>query len=241
MLVVAALVPDTALLVPGAAGAAQVLTAVRAAALDAVAQVVASGAATVAVVAPGPRARELTGTVRPSLGAAGIPDGLLAWPVAEMTLPGDGVATGSVASAVGLHLLARAGRRTGLRVLEVTGRQDRAALAALGRDLVGAGPTGFVVVGSVSGRHGADAPLAQDRRAPDHDARVLADLADGGAAARARIAADDPLLADELAVRGWAPWQVLVGAAADGPIRGHLLARSGVLGAEHAVLVWDAR
>lgn len=241
MLVVAALVPDTALLVPGVAGDADVLVGLRAAAVEAVAEVVAADVASIVVVAPGPVPRELSGTVRPSLGAAGVPDDLLRWPAPAVTLPGDGSGVPAVPSAVGLHLLLRARRSTGVRVVEVTGQQEAVALAALGRTLVADGPTGLVVVGSGSGRHGPDAPLADDPRAPDHDARVLADLADPGPTARARLAADDAGLAAELAVRGWAPWQVLVGAAGDRPVRVRVLAESTELGAQHAVLVWDAR
>ena len=239
MLVVAALVPDTALLVPGTSGDAEVLVGLRTAAVSAVAEVVAADVATIVVVAPGPAPRELSGTVRPSLGAAGVPDDLLWWPVHPATLPGSGQDVPSVPSAVGLHLLARARWRSRLRVVEVTGQQSADALADLGRALVGDGPTGLVVVGSGSGRHGPDAPLADDPRAPDHDARVLADLADAGPEARARLAADDPDLADELAVRGWAPWQVLLGAAGDEPVRARVLAESTELGAQHAVLVWE--
>lgn len=241
MLVVAALVPDTALLVPGVAGATDVLTGLRAAAVEAVAEVVAADVASIVVVAPGGVPRELAGTVRPSLGAAGVPDDLLGWPTRPVTLPGDGVDVPGVPSAVGLHLLLRAARSAGVRVVEVTGQEDAEVLAALGRTLVAGGPTGLVVVGSGSGRHGPDAPLADDARAPEHDARLLADLADAGPAARTRLAADDADLAAALAVRGWAPWQVLVGAAGDAAVRARVLAESTELGAQHAVLVWDAR
>ncbi|WP_456786431.1 hypothetical protein [Cellulomonas sp. P5_C5] len=241
MLVAAALVPDTALLVPGVAGGADALVGLRTAAVDAVAEVVGADVATIVVVAPGPVPRELTGTVRPSLGAAGVPDDLLWWPVDPVELGGDGQDVPSVPSAVGLHLLARARGHTRLRVVEVTGRQSPEALAALGRELVRDAPTGLVVVGSGSGRHGPDAPLADDPRAPDHDARVLADLTDAGPEARTRLAADDADLAAELAVRGWAPWQVLLGAAGDRPVRSRVLAESTELGAQHAVLLWDAR
>ena len=241
MLVVAALVPDTALLVPGTAGDADVLVGLRTAAVEAVTEVVDADVATIVVVAPGPVPRELAGTVRPSLGAAGVPDESLWWPPETVELPGHGQDAPAVPSAVGLHLLARARRHTGLRVVEVSGRQSAEALADLGRALVGDGPTGLVVVGSGSGRHGPDAPLADDERAPGHDARVLADLADAGPEARARLAADDADLAAELAVRGWAPWQVLLGAAGERPVRSRVLAESTELGAHHAVLVWDAR
>src|SRR5689334_178266 len=108
MLVAAALVPDTALLVPGAAGEADVLVGLRTAAVEAVDVVVEAEVRTVVVVAPGPVARELSGTVRPSLGAAGVPDDLLWWPVDPVALPGPGRDVPAVASAIGLHLLARA-------------------------------------------------------------------------------------------------------------------------------------
>jgi hypothetical protein len=240
MFVRAALVPDTALLVPGAAGSADVLVELRSAALEAVAEVVAAGVTAIVVVAPGPVSRELSGAVRPSLGAAGIPDGLLGWPTGPVVLAGAGTDQPSVASAVALHLLGRSGRGAGLRVVEVTG-QDRAAdLAGRGAALVADGPTGLVVVGSGSGRHGPDGPLADDARAIAHDERVLADLADAGPDARSRLARDDPGLAAELAVRGWAPWQVLLGAAGGRDVRGRLLATGTALGAQHSVLLWDA-
>jgi hypothetical protein len=239
MLVRAALVPDTALLVPGAAGSAEVLPELRSAAVHAVAAVVASGARTIVVVAPGPASRELTGTVTRSLGAAGIPARLLGWAAEPVTLPGAGSAGPSVPSAVALHLLARSGFGGGLRVVEVTGRERPHDLLALGAALAADGPTGMVVVGSGSGRHGPDGPLADDPRAPDHDRRLLADLGDAGPDARARLSSDDPALADELAVRGWAPWQVLLGAVGGGDVRAELLASSTALGAQHAVLVWD--
>lgn len=241
MLVVAALVPDTALLVPGAGGPADPGAGLREAALRAVGEVVASGVRSVVVVAPGTSDRVVAGPVRTSLGAAGIPDALLGWPVVDIEVEGVGSDAPGVPGIVALHLLVRAGWTGAVRMVEVTTVRGAGGLAALGTALVAGGPTGLVVVGSGSGRHGPDAPLADDPRAPEHDARVLADLADAGPAARARLASDDPRLADELAVRGWAPWRVLLGAAADVPVRARLLAESTALGAQHAVLLWDAR
>ena len=98
MLVAAALVPDTALLVPGTAGDADVLVGLRTAAVEAVAEVVAAEVGTIVVVAPGPVPRELAGTVRPSLGAAGVPDELLWWPLDPVELPGQGQDAPAVAS-----------------------------------------------------------------------------------------------------------------------------------------------
>ncbi|KRD41693.1 hypothetical protein ASE38_19270 [Cellulomonas sp. Root930] len=241
MLVVAALVPDTVLLVPGAGGTADPSAGLREAALRAVGEVTASGVRSIVVVAPGRVDGVIAGTVRTTLGAAGIPDGLLGWPVVEVQVDGVGSDAPGAPVVLALHLLARTGWRGALRAVEVTSATAADRLAALGSELVGGEPTGLVVVGSGSGRHGPDAPLADDARAPAHDARVLADLADAGPAARARLAADDPVLADALAIRGWAPWQVLVGAAGDATVRARTLAASTDLGAQHAVLLWDAR
>lgn len=240
MLVAAALVPDTALLVEGVAGQADPVHELLAPAMAAITQVMASEPEVVVVVAPGASDRVLGGTVSTSLAAAGVPDAWVRWPIEEIAL--DDAAAGrvrpSVASAVALHLLVRAGRRRAIRVVEVTPARGAAALAGLGSSLAGAQRTGFVVAGSGSGRHGPDAPLADDNRAPAYDAALLADLADGGPQARARLASSDPGLAAELAVRGWAPWQVLLGAAGDREVEARCLADGVVLGAQHAVLVW---
>ncbi|GIG23195.1 hypothetical protein Cch01nite_39190 [Cellulomonas chitinilytica] len=245
MLVAAALVPDTALLVPGAAGTADPVADLRDAALEVVTAAV-SGASRVVVVAPGREVREATGTVRGSLGAAGIPDGMLGWPVPERSLDrpdGSGHSGGAgepgalgVPAAVALHLLARAGWDGPLGVLEVADADD---LAARGRALVARDRVALVVVGSGSGRHGPDAPLADDPRAPAFDDRVLAALADAGPAARAQLAATDAVLAAELAVTGAAPWKVLVGAVGDVDVRATVPAAGTPAGAHHAVVLWS--
>src|SRR5690554_2389637 len=75
VLIAAALVPDTALLVPGASGRSELLAAERSAALEAVRRVVAAGPGRLVVVAaPAPRGPGLrtTGPVRPTLAAAGL-------------------------------------------------------------------------------------------------------------------------------------------------------------------------
>jgi hypothetical protein len=258
MLVAAALVPDTALLVPGAAGRADVLVELRAGALDAVATLLAADPGLVALVAPGPRDRELVGPVRASLAAAGIPDRRLAWSRPAQ----DGATTASVAASVGLLLLARSGWGGPVRVLEV-GPHDAggstvsvplaARLRAAGVRLVadrtgsdaddGPRPTavGLLVVGSLSARHGPDAALADDDRAPAYDAVVLADLADAGSAPRARLAALDAGLARELAVTGWGPWQVLLGAVGDRRVDATVLAADTPFGARHLAVTWVPR
>ncbi|GEL94277.1 hypothetical protein [Cellulomonas composti] len=288
----AALVPDTALLVPGVSGAASAAADLRAAALAAVRTAIrgsderasdepiaAEVDRTVVVVAPGdPRAsacvRERSGVLRASLAPVGVPDGLLGRPVPVVVAGGalddDQARTGpteavpAVATSVALHLLDEAGWTGGLRVIEIDGPPtgDGSDLRRLGAALVhdarqGAAPHGafsgdaaagqpvLVVVGSASGRHGPDAPLADDPRATGVDAAVLADLASGDDAARARLAGWDAAQAHALACTGWGPWQVLLGAVdamRDGApglvvhadVRGEV-----VLGAAHVVGTWS--
>ncbi|MDM7832058.1 class III extradiol ring-cleavage dioxygenase family protein [Cellulomonas edaphi] len=232
MLVAAALVPDTALLVPGSGGTVDVAATLRSAALDAV-QASVADARSLVVVAPGPRTRELTGRVVATLGAAGIPDGQLAWPPVAFGTGED--ARASVAASVGLHLAARCGWHGATRVVEVA---PGAGLGELGASLVADGPTGLLVVGSGSGRHGPDGPLADDERAPAYDEALLADLADAGPAARARLTQRPADEAAALAVTGWAPWQVLVGAAGERAVTARLAVQQVVAGAQHAVLSW---
>ncbi|NNH08417.1 hypothetical protein HLB10_15175, partial [Cellulomonas fimi] len=88
----------------------------------------------------------------------------------------------------------------------------------------------LVVVGSGSARHGPDAPLADDDRAPALDASLAADLADAGPGARARLSALDEQLAADLAVSGWPGWQVLLGAVRAG-VGGDGIGGDGVGGA----------
>lgn len=252
MLVAAALVPDTALLVPGVSGGHDVLTELREAAVAAVAAAV-GGAREVVVVAPAARAGEPTGRLRGSFGAVGVPDVLLGWPVPEVVVgtPGDGgtgvpgdVVVPAVASSVALHLLARAGWDGPVRVVEVgrdaVGAGAAASLAERGAGLVRGTeePVALVVVGSGSGRHGPDAPLADDARAPVLDASLAADLGTADLAARARLAALDAGLASALAVTGWAPWQVLLGGVGTRTVEATLFAEDTSSGAHHVVALW---
>ncbi|WP_258726737.1 hypothetical protein [Cellulomonas sp. NS3] len=283
MLVAAALVPDTVLLVPGASGVTDVHGDLRSHALDAVRSVLARHVERVVVVAPGTGSgdsgpvRVTPAPVRASLAAAGIPDGALGWPTPGETPTAGGPAaggtqdardagldategTGSATRAVGVSasvavlLLRQAGWAGPVDVVETapTARADRssaARLVATGRDLapVGAPRTGLVVVGSLSARHGPDAPRADDERAPGYDAAVLADLADAGADALTRLGSLDPGLAGELDVTGWGPWQVLLGAlprdgAVDAPperaVTATVHTAQAPLGAQHVVATW---
>jgi hypothetical protein len=234
MLVAAVLVPDTALLVPGAAGRSDVAREVRADVLQSL-RAALEDASAVVVVAPADERRgtehpvELVGTVTASLAAAGVPDSLLpAVPVLDLPGPSRGTERPvvplvtrppSVASVVALHLLDAVGRRSGVRVVEVPrpgaapASDEPRVWTELGRDLVsGDAPVVLVVVGSGSGRHGPGAPIAEDPDALEADGLLVgalthADVATlvGGLTARR---------AARLAVSGWRPWQVLAGAVA---------------------------
>jgi hypothetical protein len=255
VLAYATLVPDTALLVPGAAGAAEVLGDVRAAAVDAVQTMLTASPARVVVVAPGTADRMMPGPFLPTLAAAGIDDAWLGWPPSTGAAHPDVTPTriDTPASAVALLLLTRCGWTGPVTLAEVTppgpdplttaaGRS--AELAALGYGLAaGPEPVAFLVAGSFSARRGEDAPLEHDRRAAAVDDGMLTDLADAGREARARLAGMAPDLAAELAVTAWAPWQLVIGAVA-GQVTGGGRPRAAVhhvcapFGATYAVASW---
>lgn len=247
VLVAAALVPETALLVPGAAGAAEVLAVERSAALGTVGDLVSRGPERIVVVAPGPPGSALLerdGPVRASLAGAGLADDALGWPVRPAAAVGSAPVVQDVAASVGLLLLAAVGWGGPVSVLRVP-PGGAAALRDLGHDLVdGPGRVALLLVGSLSARRGPHGPLADDERAGPFDAAMLADLVDLGADAVQRLAAVPVGLAQELAVSAWAPWQVLVGARAAGArgeraLGGDLRLVSAPLGATYAVVLWD--
>ncbi|HWS58832.1 MAG TPA: hypothetical protein VN257_09850, partial [Actinotalea sp.] len=211
MLLAAALVPQTALLVPGAAGRAEVLTAERRAVLEAVADLVATGPDRVVLVVPG-AVRPVTGRLRPTLAAASIDDDRLGWPVPVLGVPSADPARGAapalavgppVAPTVAGTAAPAAGpdepavvddvaAAVGLHLLAragwrgpvgVVGASADADPAGRGRALA-AGPqrVALLLCASLSARRGPGAPLAEDDRAPAFDDAVLADLARLGGA-----------------------------------------------------------
>ncbi|NCT92051.1 hypothetical protein GXB85_13975 [Cellulomonas sp. APG4] len=245
MLRAAALVPETVLLVPGAAGRADVLEAERAAALEAVGRVVAAGPSRLVVVAPGRRSAVHQGALVPTLGGAGLADDSLDWRVASDPAGPDGaVVVNEVAGAVGLLLARRAGWTSEVTVLVVP-PDDAAAARSRGATLA-QDDVGLVVTGSLSARHGPQAPLADDPEAPDVDAWLVEELGRGEAGLSR--AADLPAeRAVTLAISAWAPLQVLAGAAGeggdhhtrpDGVLRGDVLHTSVVHGACYVSAAW---
>ena len=260
MLAIAAVVPETALLVPGAAGRAVVLEDLRAAAVAAVRDVVRSFPDHVVVVAPGPVDLILDGPVYPSLAAAGIDDGGLGWALPDDVPPPAGTEVGGpvpgVGASVALLLLAAGGWTGSTTVVEVAppapdsvvaGQRgvdgERAgALRALGAGLVGrSGRVALVVAGSLSARNGPHAPHPADDRAGPLDAAILDDLSCGDPLARLRLAAIAGTLAAKLVVTVWAPLQVLLGAAAGVPSLKAAAAHAGApYGVTYAVATWRA-
>ncbi len=238
MLVAAALVPPTALLVPGASGGTPVLGVERSAAVAATTALRAAQPDVVVLVAPSRDAPvHTTGHLHPSLAAAGVDDGCLGWAPRATYGRGPAILVDDVPAAVGLLLLDRAGW-TGPVELAGVGLAPAEELRTIGTRLVADRATALLLVGGLSARRGPDGPLASDERAAVLDDAMVSDLSDLGDAARSRLAAVSPQLALELAISAWAPCQVLLGAVPDEPpaaVRHHV---SAPFGATYACLSW---
>ncbi|GIG37212.1 hypothetical protein [Cellulomonas pakistanensis] len=292
--------PDTALLVPGAAGRADPAAGLRDAAVAALADLAGADArgGRVLVVAPARGDRFLPHPVAPGLGAAGLllPDvapAVGSAPAAgagsaPAAVPGaePGAAIADVPASAALVLLRAARVTAPVDVLEIarpaaapatdappSGPDLDPAAGAHAVPVADAPPTGptdpgpaavahaapgdlraLVVVGSLSARHGPDAPLADDPRAPDADAALLAALAEGPAALARALDDLGPAAARDLAVSGWAPWRaalaLLPAGTPDVTATTDVTATPGaaatprtphaevVAGAQHAVVAW---
>ncbi|MBU5422658.1 hypothetical protein KQI48_08275 [Cellulomonas hominis] len=214
--------PDTALLVPGAAGRADPAAALREAAVAAVREASGVTDGPVLVVAPARRAGTLTHPVATGLGAAGL---------AAPSGPDRPAARADVPASVALVLLRAAGVSAPVDVVEV----PRAAAEV---PVLPPGAALLVVVGSPSARQGVDAPLAEDPRAAEVDAALLAGLAGGPAALASALVALGPRDAAALAVSGWAPWSAALAALGDEPVRVAAHVPAVVAGAPHCVTAW---
>ena len=234
MLLAAALVPASPMLVPAvAAGAAGDLDAMREAAQDALRWLATCGADRLVLLAADPA---LTAVTRWAPGAAPDLTGLgvtLPGPAAGLTTPPAGGAL-PLALSVGAWLLGS----VGLAVPEAVGLPPALApeeCAALGRELAAdAARVGMVVVGDGSARRSVAAPGYLDARAAGFDERLVAALAAGDAPG---LAALEPDRAAALLVGGRAAWQVLAGAAGPQPVHG----RVDAVGAPHGVGLVVAR
>ncbi len=226
--------PDTALLVPGAAGRADPAAGLRDAAVAALADLAGGddgdpGVGRVVVIAPARRGRFLPHPVAPGLGGAGLDLPDLAPPAL------DGAPRADVPASVALVLLRAAGVAAPVDVVEI----DRAADHVVAAHDSSAAPSAVVVVGSLSARHGPDAPLADDPRAPAVDDALLAALAEGPAALARAL---DDLGADgarDLAVSGRAPWRTALALLPAGALAEAATVHPEVVaGAQHVVAAW---
>jgi hypothetical protein len=222
--------PDTALLVPGAGGAADPAAGLRAVALDALAAV--DAGERVHVVAPGRRTRVLPHPVGLGLGAAGLD-------VAHLGVVGENPVVPSahradVAASTALVLLRAAGVPGPVDVVELT----RTATGHVPPPRPAADVGLLVVVGSLSARHGPDAPLADDPRAAAADAALIAALGSGPAAladALDALGADGP---HDLAVSAAGPWRAVLRLIPEGAVEVGALHAEVLAGAQHAVAAW---
>lgn len=231
--------PDTALLVPGAGGRADPGAGLRGAALAALRAV--DVRRRVLVVAPARRARFLPDPVGLGLGAAGLD-------TAGLDTAGLGSATAAppahradVPASTALVLLRAAGVRAPVDVTEL----DRADPGSTPVLRTPAPRTPYldeldllVVVGSLSARHGPDAPLADDPRAPDADAALLGGLGSGPAALADALDALGPDGAADLAISGAGPWRVALRFVAEGSVEATHPHAEILAGAQHAVAAW---
>lgn len=226
MLTAAVLVPDTALMVPGAAGAAEVLAHERAAAETAASALLDSER--VVVIVP---ARSGHHTGGGGLADAGIDSSFVTWPAPDRLGPG-------VATAVALSLLTQVGWTGPVEVVEASGT-DR-EMQTVGERLVRlADRVGLLLLGTVGARREADSPLPPDPRAAAVEDAVLADLAELDRAAVDRLAAVPAGLAEQLSSTVWAGSQVLVGAVrAAGPPSSSTVHRVAPGPVRYAVLSW---
>jgi hypothetical protein len=227
--------PDTALLVPGAGGAADPSAALRAAALAALGA--ADAGERVLVVAPGRRSRVLPHPVRLGLGAAGLDVAGTEVAAPVDVAPDDPVPPAhraDVAASTALLLLRAAGVRAPVDVVEL----DRAAADHAAPPGSADGVGLLVVVGSLSARHGPDAPLADDPRAPAADAALLAALGRGPAALADALDTLGTDGARDLAVSAAGPWRTALRLLPDGAVEVAAPHAEVLAGAQHAVAAW---
>jgi hypothetical protein len=222
MLVAAAVVPETPLLLPGATGepVAEV-ERLRVAARLALEHVLDCETDIVVGIAGG----DVTRT----------------WPVT--TDPGTARHTGAAASSGEVLPAGLAVLRTMLTdgpppVLQTVARTAAPGEANdLGSSLADrSSRVGLLVAGDGSARRGPKAPGYLDDRAAPFDAGVEHALADGRAEA---LLALDPVLAADLLVAGRAAWQVLAGATQRRPVRARLDYCADPFGVAYFVARWD--
>ena len=227
VLISVAFVPATPLLVPQIAqGAAQELAHLRQASLDALTQLVQSGADQLVVV----------GTALVTGPATGKPDwsgfGVGSAPTAQALSP---------SLSIGAWLLDQVGAQAD-PYIGVSPQAKSIECAALGQSLVGEQPlvgeqsVAVLVVGDGSACRSDKAPGSLDPRAKEFDSEVIEALRLGDPKRLAQLDSD---LATELQVDGRAPWQV-VAAMVDAPMASHVVTSDDPYGVLYVVAHWSA-
>jgi hypothetical protein len=234
-LVAAVVCPHPPLLVPEVGLGVEV--PVRAAALQAVAEMVSSDPDLVVVVGDGP--------VRAGYGAQD--SGSFAGFGVDLVVPLDADADADadddespaalpLALTVGGWLLQQTGWPGPRRALAVPSSETTESAAALGAELAGrAERVALLCMGDGSARRSEKAPGWWDERAEPFDAAVSAAL---GSADASALLALDAGLADELMAVGRASWQVLAGACAGGSWTGRLRYDDAPFGVGYVVAQW---
>jgi hypothetical protein len=209
-----------------AQGAAQELAHLRQASLDAVTQLVQSGADQLVVV----------GTALVTGPATGKPDwsgfGVGSAPTAQALSP---------SLSIGAWLLDQVGAQAD-PYIGVSPQAKSIECAALGQSLVGEQPlvgeqsVAVLVVGDGSACRSDKAPGSLDPRAKEFDSEVIEALRLGDPKRLAQLDSD---LATELQVDGRAPWQV-VAAMVDAPMASHVVTSDDPYGVLYVVAHWSA-
>ncbi|MFD6566288.1 class III extradiol dioxygenase subunit B-like domain-containing protein [Micromonospora profundi] len=261
-LVAAAVCPHPPLLVPEVAGAAaSELDDLRAACETAVRRLVAANPDTVVLLGAGPASGPIrppaTGSLQPwgvdldvPLGP-GQPDRGAVLPLSltigawllshHATSPLSHHAASSLSHHAASSLNQHAGSPLGsarVTAVQVTADAGPAALAALAEDVATAGDrVALLVLGDGSACRGEKSPGYDDPRALAYDKRVATALAGADLDGLRDL---DPGLSAQLKVAGWAPWQVLAGAARQaGGWRGELLYEAAPYGVAYFVASWE--
>jgi hypothetical protein len=229
VIVGAAFVPATPLLVPEVAqGAASELDEVRTASLTAIRRV-ASDAATVVVVGAGPHPGFYPPGSRGTLAGFGV--------TGSISLPGGGVSDlvfrqpMSPELTVGAWLVTAAlGTRVTASARMVT--VDEASIALGDRDVA------LVIVGDGSARRSTAAPGYLDERAEGYDAAVVKAL--GAGPDELAAAVEDVALGQELLVGGVAAWRAAAAVLTGSPWSCEVLFDAAPFGVGYVVAAWTA-
>ncbi|QDW63064.1 hypothetical protein [Oerskovia sp. KBS0722] len=143
MIVRAVALPGTPLLVPGVAGAAEVLAESRAQVLDALRELVRDARRVVVLDCGARRVGERRGEMRPGLEAAGVDPRWWGWAPRESAA---GLPAAGVPASVALLALDAAGWEGPVEVAELGSATVAAAAVGLARDVLAEPGTGLVVV-----------------------------------------------------------------------------------------------